>query len=58
MHQGFKEDVFEKREDKQCYPTTFRRRFIDFAGRIVRHAHTTSLKVRESVKTAFDKRQL
>jgi len=53
MHQGFKEDVFEKREDKQCYPTTFRRRFIDFAGRIVRHAHTTVLKVRKSVKESI-----
>ncbi len=58
MYHAFKEDCFDKREDRDSYPTTFRRKFIDFAGRIVRHGHTTILKVRESVKKSLDLERL
>jgi len=40
----FKEGVDETLHTASMYPTTFRRNFIDIAGKIVRHAHETILK--------------
>lgn len=53
LHQAFKRDCVEEVIGKDTYPTTFRRKFIDFAGKIVTHAGTTVMKVSASVKTAL-----
>lgn len=54
LYQAFKEDclkdVSEKVIEKNCYPASFRRQFIDFAGKIVHHAGEIVLKVQASVK--------
>ena len=39
---GFKEDVCQPVVPLNCYPTTLRRRIVDVAGKIVRHAGRSS----------------
>jgi len=53
LHQAFKRDCVEEVIGKDTYPTTFRRKFLDFAGKIVTHAGTTIMKVSKSVKTTL-----
>ena len=53
LHQAFKRDCVEEIIGKDTYPTTFRRKFLDFAGKIVTHAGTTVMKVSATVKTAL-----
>ncbi len=45
----FKRDVLGDRVAKRAYPTTIRRRYIDFAAKVVRTAGCVILKVSESV---------
>lgn len=47
--EAFKEDVSAEIVPKMCYPTTFRRMFIDIAGKIVRTGGNIILKVTEAV---------
>jgi len=47
--EAFKEDVSRDVIPQVCYATTFRRRFIDTAGKIVKSAGRTILKVTGSV---------
>ena len=44
-HRCFKEDVCQPVVPLNCYPTTLRRRIVDVAGKIVRHAGQILLKV-------------
>ena len=53
LHQTFKRDCCEAHIGRDCYPTTFRRKVIDFAGRIVKHARTTVMKVAAVVKKSL-----
>ena len=50
IHQSFKRDCCENVLGKEVYPTTFRRKMIDFAGKIVKHARKKVLKVSTIVK--------
>ncbi len=45
LYECFKEDVCQPVVPLNCYPTTLRRRIIDVAGKIVRHAGQILLKV-------------
>ena len=45
MQQSFKRDCCETVIGKDTYPKTFRRKLIDFAGKIVKHARKTTMKV-------------
>lgn len=48
LFEAFKEDVAQEVVPLSSYPTTVRRRLIDVAGKIVRHAGQTVLKVTEA----------
>ena len=45
LYESFKADVTDPVVPPTAYPTTFRRRFLDVAGKIVRHAGRIVLKV-------------
>jgi hypothetical protein len=45
LYECFKEDVCQPVVPLNCYPTTLRRRIVDVAGKIVRHAGQILLKV-------------
>ena len=45
LYESFKADVADPVLPRTVYPTTFRRRFLDVAGKIVRHAGRIVLKV-------------
>ena len=45
LYECFKEDVCHPVVPVSCYATTLRRRIIDVAGKIVRHAGKIILKV-------------
>lgn len=53
LFESYKHDVIEKAEISDikitCYPSTFRRFFIDFAVQIVRTRNTVFMKLRENV---------
>jgi hypothetical protein len=48
-YEAFKRDVCEGIVPSEVYPTTFRRRVIDVAGKVVRHGGQLILKVGEAV---------
>ena len=45
LYECFKDDVCQPVVPLSCYPTTLRRRIVDVAGKIVRHAGQILLKV-------------
>ena len=45
LHECFKQDVCSPTVPVNCYPTTLRRRVLDIAAKIVRHAGRVTLKV-------------
>ena len=49
LYEAFKEDVCAPGLSPVAYPTTFRRKIIDIAAKIVRHAGRVILKVPEAV---------
>jgi len=49
LYESFKVDVCQPVLHASCYPTTFRRRVVDVAGKIVRHAGKIILKVTSAV---------
>lgn len=49
LFEAFKQDVADIAIPKTVYATTFRRRFLDVAGKIVTHAGRTVLKVTQAV---------
>ena len=49
LSQAYKEDVLSGVAPAHAYPTTLRRRTIDFAAKIVRHGGKTTLKVTQVV---------
>ena len=53
LYGTFKEDVSKEVIPIEVYPTTFRRRLIDQAGKIVRHAGEVVLKVVQAVWNAL-----
>jgi len=51
LHEAFKHDVTHDIVPETCYPTTFRRRLIDFAAKVVSSGGQFTLKV---VQTVYD----
>jgi hypothetical protein len=49
LYEAYKEDVLSDVVGVQAYPTTLRRRAVDFAAKIVRTGGKTLLKVTEAV---------
>lgn len=49
LYESFKEDVCAPAIDINAYPTTFRRKIVDIAVKIVRHAGKIILKVPEAI---------
>ena len=45
LHETFKQDVCAAVVAPVCYATTLRRKVIDIAAKIVRHAHRVVLKI-------------
>lgn len=54
MYEGFKHDCADHCIERSCYPTTFRRKILDVAGKIVTHAKKTVLKITKSVMNQLD----
>jgi len=49
LYEAFKEDVGASVLAPIAYPTTFRRKIIDIAAKIVRHAGRVTIKVPEAI---------
>ena len=55
LYECFKEDVCQPVVPLNCYPTTLRRRIVDVAGKIVRHAGQILLKVTAPPGSCFSR---
>lgn len=60
--ESYKQDVIEATEisgiKSNCYPTTFRRFFIDFAIQITKTSNTVSMKLRENIYRRLNMKKL
>ena len=58
LYETYKEDICFDSIDIRCYPNTFRRALIDFAGEVVKGARNITLRVSAAMQETYDIKKL